>query len=224
MGFAIINLPRVYPRRPDYQKSKRMIDLILCIVLSPLIIPAVILCALAVYLDSGKPIVFMQERIGKGGKSFRIYKFRTLKANFDGSQFQPFMRAYIRGDIGNDTIDNGTYKPMSEKYISRVGNFLRRTSLDELPQLINVLKGEMSIVGPRPNVPWEVEEYWPWHYERLEVLPGMTGLAQVNGRSCISFNSIVRFDINYIENQGLQLDLKIIWQTIGSVILSRSAG
>ena len=224
MGFAIINLPRVYPRRPDYQKSKRMIDLILCIVLSPLIIPAVILCALAVYLDSGKPIVFMQERIGKGGKSFRIYKFRTLKANFDGSQFRPFMRAYIRGDIGNDTIDNGTYKPMSEKYISRVGNFLRRTSLDELPQLINVLKGEMSIVGPRPNVPWEVEEYWPWHYERLEVLPGMTGLAQVNGRSCISFNSIVRFDINYIENQGLQLDLKIIWQTIGSVILSRSAG
>lgn len=224
MGFAIINLPRVYPRRPDYQKSKRLIDFIICIVLSPLIIPVAILCALAVYLDSGKPIIFMQARIGKGGKSFRIYKFRTLKASFDGSQFQPFMRAYIRGDIGNDTIDNGTYKPMSEKYISRVGNFLRRTSLDELPQLINVLKGEMSIVGPRPNVPWEVDEYWPWHYERLEVLPGMTGLAQVNGRSCISFDSIVRFDINYIENQGLQLDLKIIWQTIGSVILSKSAG
>ena len=224
MEFAIINPPRVYPRRPEYQNAKRWVDLLLCVVTLPLVIPLLLLCTLAIYLDAGRPIFFVQERIGKGGRTFRIYKFRTLKANYDSTQSQYFMKAYIRGDIRDDMTDNGTFKPMSDQEIIRVGHFLRRTSLDELPQVLNVLRGEMSIVGPRPNVPWEVDEYRPWHYERLEVLPGLTGLAQVNGRSCISFDSLVRFDINYIENQALFLDLNIIWQTIGSVILRKSVG
>jgi len=224
MDFMIINPPRVYPRRRDYQNAKRLVDIIICIVLSPLIIPAILLSALAVYLDSGRPIIFVQERIGRGGRPFHIYKFRTLKINYHGNHFQPFMKAYIRGDVGNDKIDNGTFKPISHQHIIRVGQFMRRLSLDELPQVLNVLKGEMSIVGPRPNVPWEVNEYRPWHYERLEVLPGITGLAQVNGRSCIVFDSLVRFDINYIENQCLSLDIRIICQTVGSVILRKSAG
>jgi lipopolysaccharide/colanic/teichoic acid biosynthesis glycosyltransferase len=94
-----------------------------------------------------------------------------------------------------------------------VGRILRKTSLDELPQLINILKGDMSIVGPRPNVPWEVEEYRAWHYERLEVLPGLTGLAQVRGRSSISFDRIVQYDIEYVRNQSPLMDLKILWWT-----------
>jgi lipopolysaccharide/colanic/teichoic acid biosynthesis glycosyltransferase len=133
------------------------------------------------------------------------------------------MKAYVRGEIIHNKPGNGTFKPLTDNQITRVGRFLRKTSLDELPQMINVLKGEMSIVGPRPNVPWEVDEYRPWHFERLEVLPGITGLAQVQGRSSISFNSIVRYDINYIERQNLALDLKILWWTLKSVFLSKGA-
>jgi lipopolysaccharide/colanic/teichoic acid biosynthesis glycosyltransferase len=226
MDFYIINPPRIFPRRPDYQNAKRLVDIILCLFSLPLVIPIFLLCGFAILLDSGRPLFFIQERIGRGEKPFRIYKFRSMKVNQDSDQNRSFMKAYVRGELGNEKAGNGngTFKPVAAEQISRVGRFLRRTSLDELPQLINVLKGEMSIVGPRPNVPWEVDEYRPWHYERLEVLPGITGLAQVNGRSGISFNAIVRYDINYIENQGLALDLKIIWKTARSVILSKGAG
>ncbi len=224
MDFVIINQPRVYPRRSDYQNAKRMVDLMLCIIALPVVIPVILLCMIAISFDAGRPIFFVQERIGRGGRPFRIYKFRTLHTNLDENQSRSYMKAFVRGEIGKQKAGNGTFKPMSEKQIFPVGRFLRRTSLDELPQIINVLKGEMSIVGPRPNVPWEVNEYRPWHYERLEVLPGITGMAQVNGRSGISFDSIVRYDINYIENQGLTLDLKIIWLTLKSVILSKGAG
>jgi lipopolysaccharide/colanic/teichoic acid biosynthesis glycosyltransferase len=133
------------------------------------------------------------------------------------------MKAYVRGEVGQGQEGNQTFKAVTEDQIIRVGRFLRRTSLDEIPQLINVLRGEMSIVGPRPNVPWEVEEYSPWHYERLEVLPGITGLAQVNGRSSLNFNTLVRYDIHYIEKQSLSLDLKIIWWTLMSVIKRKGA-
>jgi lipopolysaccharide/colanic/teichoic acid biosynthesis glycosyltransferase len=146
-----------------------------------------------------------------------------MKSNHNDNQSRSFMKSFVRGEISETQPGNGTFKPMIDQHIFPVGRFLRRTSLDELPQLINVIKGEMSIVGPRPNVPWEVIEYRPWHYERLEVLPGITGLAQIKGRSSISFDTIVRYDINYIENQGLVMDIKILWQTLRSVILSKGA-
>jgi len=223
MELIIINQPRVYPRRLHYQNAKRMVDLVLCLFLIPVVIPVLLLCALAIFIDSGRPIVFLQERIGMGGRRIRIYKFRTMKANIEQSNNYAFMKAYVRGEITQSKTGNGTFKPLANNQITRVGRLLRRTSLDELPQMINVLKGEMSIVGPRPNVPWEVDEYNPWHFERLEVLPGITGLAQVQGRSSISFNSIVRYDINYIERQNLALDLKILWWTVKSVFLSKGA-
>jgi lipopolysaccharide/colanic/teichoic acid biosynthesis glycosyltransferase len=219
----IINQPRVYPRRTGYQNAKRVVDLVLCLVLFPVVIPLFLLCALAIFIDSGRPIVFLQERIGKGGKHIRIYKFRTVKKNIEQSDNHAFMRAFVRGEVTHNKTGNGTFKPLTDDQITRVGHFLRRTSLDELPQLINVLKGEMSIVGPRPNVAWEVDVYYPWHFERLEVLPGITGMAQVHGRSSISFNSIVRYDINYIERQNLTLDLRILWWTLKSVFLSKGA-
>jgi lipopolysaccharide/colanic/teichoic acid biosynthesis glycosyltransferase len=223
MEMMIINQPRVYPRRTGYQNAKRVVDLVLCLVLFPVVIPLFLLCALAIFIDSGRPIVFLQERIGKGGKHIRIYKFRTVKKNIEQSDNHAFMRAFVRGEVTHNKTGNGTFKPLTDDQITRVGHFLRRTSLDELPQLINVLKGEMSIVGPRPNVAWEVDVYYPWHFERLEVLPGITGMAQVHGRSSISFNSIVRYDINYIERQNLTLDLRILWWTLKSVFLSKGA-
>ena len=224
MNFIIVNPPRIFPRRPDYQNAKRLVDLVLCLVALPFILPVSLLCMLAIYFDSGRPILFVQKRIGRGQRPFLIYKFRTLHVNHEESEGRSFMKAFVRGEIGREKAGNGNYKPKIEQQIFRVGRILRRTSLDELPQLINVLKGEMSIVGPRPNVPWEVDEYRPWHYERLEVLPGITGLAQVNGRSGINFDTIARYDIKYIANQGLMLDLKIIWQTIRSVVLSKGSG
>ena len=115
------------------------------------------------------------------------------------------------------------FKPFDKNHVTPIGRILRKTSLDELPQLINVLKGQMSLVGPRPNVVWEVEEYKGWHKERLEVLPGITGLAQVKGRSGILFDEIVEYDIEYIENQSLMLDLKILWWTFAAVLVGKGA-
>lgn len=224
MNLVVINSPRIFPRRPDYQYAKRLVDIFLCIASLPVVIPVILGCMLAIFLDSGRPIFFTQRRIGKGGRPFQIYKFRTMKANVDDEHSRSFMKAYVRGEISLEKPGSGTFKPKIEQHIFPVGRFLRRTSLDELPQLINVIKGEMSIVGPRPNIPWEVDAYRPWHYERLEVLPGITGLAQVNGRSGISFDTLVRYDINYIKEQGLALDLKIIVKTVSSVIHSKGAG
>ncbi len=203
------------------------------------------LCALAVRLDSPGPAIFVQERIGKDGRPFKMYKFRTMRHNLDDSMHRAFMKAFVHGEIGprsfafpnskafrrafavlaagSESPGDEVYKPLQASQVTRVGRFLRKTSLDELPQIFNVLRGEMSLVGPRPNVPWEVEEYQPWHHERLEVLPGITGLAQVRGRSGISFDTIVKYDIEYVENQSLSLDLKILFQTVMTVLSGRGS-
>jgi lipopolysaccharide/colanic/teichoic acid biosynthesis glycosyltransferase len=132
------------------------------------------------------------------------------------------MQAFVKGEVEDDA-SRVVYKPIQAAQITRVGRILRKTSLDELPQMINVLRGEMSLVGPRPNVPWEVDVYRQWHHERLEVLPGITGLAQVRGRSCIRFDSIVNRDIEYIEQRSLSLDLKILWWTFLTVVGNKGA-
>jgi len=201
---------------------------------------------LAIRLNSPGPVFFVQDRIGRGGRRFRMYKFRTMQHNLDDSSHRAFMKDFVNGHVGGDgggkstgsqrafkrafvnvpVGNNGNgriYKPVQASQITRVGRLLRKTSLDELPQLLNVLRGEMSLVGPRPNVPWEVEEYRPWHYERLEVLPGITGLAQVRGRSGISFDRIVRYDIEYVEKQSPALDLKILWWTLITALLGAGA-
>lgn len=251
MNLVIIKQPRVFPYRKGYQITKRVTDMALCLLTLPVTLPLTVICALAIRLNSPGPALFVQERIGKGGHRFRMYKFRTMPHNLDDSSHRAFMKAFVNGQIGSD--ENGTggngkddnpqrafrkafvstsgnngngkvYKPVQDSQTTRVGRFLRKTSMDELPQIINVLKGEMSWVGPRPNVPWEVEQYRGWHNERLEVLPGITGLAQVRGRSGVSFDHIVQYDIEYIEKQSLALDLKILWWTLITVLLGTSAG
>jgi lipopolysaccharide/colanic/teichoic acid biosynthesis glycosyltransferase len=224
MDLVIINQPRVFPYRKEYQIAKRVMDVALCLLALPLALPLMAICALAILLDSPGPALFIQKRIGKGGRPFRMYKFRTMQHNLDDRSHRGFMKAFVNGQIGEDENNGATiYKPLQASQITRVGRILRKTSLDELPQFINVLKGEMSLVGPRPNVSWEVEEYRGWHNERLEVSPGITGLAQVQGRSGINFDSIVKYDIEYIEKRSLALDLKILWWTLSSVFLGTGA-
>jgi len=249
MDLVIINQPRVFPYRKGYQIAKRVMDVALCLLALPVALPLMAICALAIRLDSPGPVIFVQERIGKGGRRFWMYKFRTMQHNIDDSSHRAFMKAFVNGQIGGDEDGNGKddnpqrafrkafvntspggngngkiYKPVQASQITRVGRILRKTSLDELPQIINVIKGGMSWVGPRPNVSWEVEEYQGWHNERLEVLPGITGLAQVRGRSGVSFDHIVKYDIEYVEKQGLMLDLKILWWTLITVFVGTSAG
>jgi lipopolysaccharide/colanic/teichoic acid biosynthesis glycosyltransferase len=182
--------------------------------------PFLLLIALLVRLDSRGPALFVQQRIGKDGRPFRLYKFRTMSHDLDDSAHRVFMQAFVRGEMDGSSAapSTGVFKPFARSEVTRIGSILRKTSLDELPQLANVLIGQMSLVGPRPNVPWEVEAYHAWHRERLNVLPGLTGLAQVNGRSAIDFDTIVHHDVEYVRNVSLALDLRILLKTVLLVI------
>jgi lipopolysaccharide/colanic/teichoic acid biosynthesis glycosyltransferase len=216
---------QVAVRRGRSLMAKRALDVGLCLLILPVALIVVALIALAILIAMGRPIFFMQDRVGRDGKIFRLIKFRTLIHGFDDPSAREYMRAFVRGMVGDEKPGREwVHKPLQKRDIPRVGYILRKTSLDELPQIFNVLRGDMSLIGPRPNVTWEVDAYLEWHRERLKVLPGITGLAQVRGRSHISFDQIVESDIEYIERQSLGLDLKILWWTLTSVLGGRGAG
>jgi lipopolysaccharide/colanic/teichoic acid biosynthesis glycosyltransferase len=211
---------------------KRAFDVVLSLVALGLLWPVMLCIAALVKLDSSGPALFAQKRIGRNGRPFQIYKFRTMTHALDESAHIKFMQAFVRGDMGEGdgsygghtlSIGAPTYKPFAESQVTRLGRILRKTSLDELPQLINVLRGEMSLVGPRPNVPYEVQAYKEWHRERLSVLPGITGLAQVKGRSALEFDTIARYDIQYAQHVSLGLDLQILINTVSCVIRGKGA-
>jgi len=193
--------------------SKRVFDLIVSLLASPVVVPVFALCALAIKLDSRGPVFFMQERTGRDGIRFRMYKFRTMVANAE--ELKPTL-AHL------NVLPFPDFKILNDPRITRVGRFLRKTSLDELPQFINLLKGEMSLVGPRPTS-FAPTTYDLWHTHRLEVSPGITGLWQVFGRNETTFDERLRLDIQYIENMSLRLDLKIIWWTMRSVLRGSGA-
>ena len=215
-GVEVMGRPLVFRDRPHLLRAKRVIDLIICAVAAPIVAPVIALCALLVKWDSPGPVFFVQERIGKGGRRFKMYKFRTMPHRQDDGAHKEFMKKFVTGELKSDAHGQPIFKPKAQ--VTRVGRILRKTSLDELPQLINILKGEMSIVGPRPNMSVEVESYKLWQHERLEVLPGLTGLAQIHGRSSLPWEEIVRYDIQYIEQMSLALDLQIMLKT-ASVVL-----
>ena len=176
--------------------------------------PLLALIALAIRLDSPGPIVFRQTRIGIGDRHFEMYKFRSMRKGAE---------AELERLRELNEADGPIFKIHNDPRLTRVGRFLRRTSLDELPQLWNVLRGEMSLVGPRPPLPAEVTRYMEWHKQRLGVRPGMTGLWQVSGRSLLSFDEGVLLDIYYIENWSLWLDFKILLRTIPKALFGDGA-
>ncbi len=196
--------------------AKRIMDVVLTLMLMPLILPIMALTALAIRLESPGPVLFYQTRLGFQGKPFRMVKFRSMVVDAEAQQDR----------IVERTADDpeGKYTRQAEDpRITRVGHFIRRTSIDELPQLFNVLRGEMSLVGPRPPIPEEVALYKDWHRQRLMTRPGMTGLWQVSGRSDIPFEEKALLDIYYIENWSLAFDLQILLQTAPQVLFSRGA-
>jgi exopolysaccharide biosynthesis polyprenyl glycosylphosphotransferase len=199
---------------------KRSSDIVISAASIALLFPFWLLIALLIKLDSKGPIFYTQERVGMDGRLFLVFKFRTMKVGADSDTHREYQRAFIAGRAEANLGESGkpTYKLLADPRVTRVGKFLRRTSLDEVPQLVNVLMGDMSVVGPRPPIPYEVESYELWHRKRLDMKPGLTGLWQVSGRNRLPFEEMVRLDLFYIENWSLLLDLKIILRT-GLVML-----
>jgi exopolysaccharide biosynthesis polyprenyl glycosylphosphotransferase len=196
--------------------TKRTFDLVVTIMALTILAPVWLVIALLIKLDSRGPIFYKQERVGMDGRVFLFYKFRSMRVGADDAAHREFQRQYIRGrpETNLGDAERPAYKLQGDARITRVGNVLRRTSLDELPQLLNVLRGDMSVVGPRPPIPYEVESYELWHRKRLDLKPGLTGLWQVSGRNRLPFEEMVRLDLYYIENWSLLLDLKIILRTL----------
>jgi exopolysaccharide biosynthesis polyprenyl glycosylphosphotransferase len=194
---------------------KRTCDIVISALAIILLLPLWLLIALLIKLDSRGSVFYTQERVGMDGRLFLVFKFRTMTAGADSEVHRQYQKAFIEGraeaNLGAD--DRPTYKLLADPRITRIGKMLRRTSLDEVPQLLNVLMGDMSVVGPRPPIPYEVEAYELWHRKRLDMKPGLTGLWQVSGRNRLPFEEMVRLDLFYIENWSLLLDLKIILRT-----------
>lgn len=193
---------------------KPVLDYLMAAVLLLITSPLFLMLCLSIKLHSPGPVFFYQERIGKYGRPFRIIKFRSMRVNADAKLHREYMQQVIQSNISPAELGKKSLKlDDADPRITGVGKMLRSSGLDELPQLINVLKGEMSIVGPRPPIPYEYELYEPWHKQRLAVLPGITGLWQVTAHNLVPFNEMVNIDIDYIRKANLWLDLKVMLLT-----------
>lgn len=185
-----------------YKGVKRALDVTFSLIGTAVSSPILLAVAAAVKLDSKGPVIFKQERLGKDGKVFEMYKFRSMC-------------------VGAEHMVTGQYSYKGDSRVTRVGKIIRATSLDELPQFINILKGDMSFIGPRPTLtyhPWKLEEYTDFQRRRFEVRPGITGLAQVHGRKAIDWNDRIKYDVEYVDNLSLGLDCKILFQTVWNVL------
>jgi exopolysaccharide biosynthesis polyprenyl glycosylphosphotransferase len=206
---------------------KRVIDILGALTGLILFSPIMLATAIAIKMTSPGPIIFKQRRVGKKGARFQFYKFRSMYCNTDDQVHREYVTHLIKGNL--EKINQGNkvvplFKMVNDPRITRVGRIIRRTSIDELPQFFNVIKGEMSLVGPRPPLPYEVEKYEPWHLRRiLDAKPGVTGLWQVEGRSTTSFNDMARLDLRYAQNWSLFLDLRILLKTAKVVFSSKGA-
>jgi lipopolysaccharide/colanic/teichoic acid biosynthesis glycosyltransferase len=232
------SLPEVLTSTNDsqlYFAYKRCLDVTIAVMALIGLLPLLLVVALLIKLDSPGPVFFRQERIGskrrtKDGhnswevQKFKIYKFRSMVNNADDSVHRAYIKAFVEGSAEERTDSTARFKLGRDPRLTRIGHFLRKTSIDELPQLINVLAGDMSLVGPRPVPEYEVAEYREaWHYGRLATTPGITGYWQVMGRGQVSFEEMVRLDLEYIRRQSLWLDLKILWLTVPTVLSGRGA-
>jgi len=226
--------PALYPDLSNREKGrrpllmmKRGIDILVSALLCLLCLPLCLIIALAIKATSKGPVLFRQQRVGQHGRQFVFLKFRSMFANNDSSVHKEFVTKLINSETAHGRSGRGSdavYKLTSDKRITPLGKFLRRTSLDELPQFWNVLRGDMSLVGPRPPIPYELAAYQTWHRRRLlEVKPGITGLWQVMGRSSVNFDEMVRLDLRYATAWTPWLDLKILLRTPVAVIRGSGA-
>jgi lipopolysaccharide/colanic/teichoic acid biosynthesis glycosyltransferase len=192
----------------SYLVAKRAFDIAFCLFLLPIVLPLLALCALAILVDSPGPVVIAQPRTGRDARTFRMFKFRTMVRNAEE----------LKAGLAHlNVLPPPDFKIPNDPRITRVGKILRQTSLDELPQLFNVLRGDMSLVGPRPTS-FSATTYSLWHTHRLEVTPGITGLWQIKGRNLTTFDERLRLDIAYVRGRSFLLDIQILWWTVRAVL------
>lgn len=197
-----------------YEFAKRVLDFIASLCALLILSPVLLIVSILIATTSKGPVIFKQDRVGKNGVIFKMYKFRSMVANAEE----------LKAQLEKDNEMNGPmFKIKNDPRITKVGRFIRKTSIDEIPQLINVLKGEMSLVGPRPSLPSEVKEFEPWMLERLTILPGLTCYWQVMGRNDIEFNEWMKLDIKYVRERNFWLDLKLIFKTFFVLFGDKSA-
>ena len=217
-----------------YFGAKRCMDVILAGLVLILLLPLLLLIAFLIKLDSPGPVFFTQERVGAKRqwlgrqaiwiiRNFTMYKFRSMVQNADSSVHEAYIRDFVEGRVVPTSESGGKFKLTNDARVTRVGRLLRKFSLDELPQLLNVLKGDMSLVGPRPVPPYEVACYGDGDHKRLAALPGITGFWQVKGRCQVSFDEMIRMDLQYIRNASLLFDVKLLFLTIPAVLSRRGA-
>lgn len=198
--------------KEEYEKSylyffvKRIIDIVASLLGIIVLSPVFIITAIAIKLDSKGPVFFGQQRVGQYGKLFKMYKFRSMVTNAE---------ELLEKLKNNNEMSGPMFKMTDDPRITKIGRFIRKTSIDELPQLVNVLKGEMSLVGPRPNLPKEVEKFDPWMKDKLVAKPGLTCYWQVMGRNSIDFEDWMKLDIKYVKERNTWLDIKLIFKTVG---------
>jgi lipopolysaccharide/colanic/teichoic acid biosynthesis glycosyltransferase len=205
---------------------KRALDVAAALVALTVLSPLMLVVALAIKLTSPGPVIFRQSRVGQGGAPFVMYKFRSMRTDMDDRVHREFVAKLIDGGkpAADASAHAGAFKMKADPRITAIGRFIRKTSIDELPQFLNVLKGEMSLVGPRPPVPYEAERYKSWHLRRVfELKPGLTGIWQVEGRSRVSFDDMVRMDLRYLRSCSLRFDLAILLRTVVVVLTCEGA-
>ena len=206
-----------------FNKLKHVLDAMISLPLLLILSPIFLIIAVAIKIDSRGPVFYLANAVGKNARNFKMYKFRSMKINQDHEIHKNFVTQLIQGKIGNRNENGQPLKITEDPRITRVGKIIRRSSLDELPQIINVLKGDMSLVGPRPCLPYEFEIYPDWYKKRVHVRPGITGLWQVTGRSEVAFEDMILLDLYYIYNRTFGLDLQILFETIFVVLGKKGA-
>ena len=208
----------------NYLYLKRGLDVLIALGMLVVFGPLMLLLALGIRLSSPGPIFYRQTRIGKNGNPFKMLKFRSMQVTNNPDLHREYVQKLIRENLDPAKLGNGSLKLVGDPRITGLGKYLRKFSLDELPQIFNVLRGEMSIVGPRPPLPYEYEVYKEWHKQRLAVLPGITGLWQATAHNIVSFDEMVKIDIRYIQSATFWLDIKLMFLTPIEMIKGKGSG
>jgi exopolysaccharide biosynthesis polyprenyl glycosylphosphotransferase len=205
------------------RRFKHALDALIGLPLLAALLPLFAICAAAIKLTSAGPVFYRAKAIGRDGKPFTMFKFRSMRTDTESDLHKQYVAHFIKGELKREGSEEKTFKITDDPRVTGVGRFLRKLSIDEIPQILNVLRGDMSLVGPRPCLPYEFEIYKDWHKKRLSIRPGITGLWQVAGRSAVTFEEMVILDLYYIYNRSLLLDMNILYETIYVVLMKRGA-